>query len=696
MNNLKLANGNALSLGAKIGGGGEGSVYAVPHTPDYVAKIYIHSRRTPQLAQKLSMMVANQPDDPTRTTLKHVSIAWPSDLIYENKKVVGFVMPKMGKSNRLYELIQPQLRAKQHPTLSYKYNYRVAANLAQAMASIHAKNYVIGDVNEHNALFNDQALITIIDCDSMQVIDTQTNTVFPCLVGVPEMTAPELQGVDFSKSANARTQDSDVFALAIIIFKLLMEGFHPFQGVAVGKEPNREQAHVYCIQHQIFPYLSGQRYMPPPVAPGFLTLPAVLRQLFVRTFVEKNRPSAQEWAKALTMVERRLATCPHDSAHVYPHDGYCAVCEVQFNAKRRPRTTSAPERTEQRIVFTQTPLISATTPKSASPVQPQAIPTRATPVAPTPTRNPQPNTKPVTTRSNTTLPAPSQSSNTTISAPPSVTRSGPPVLSVKAIVASAKYSMALCTDGSVRLWGARDYTNIPAGVQQIVAIAAGPQAAYAVRSDGCVFTWGPNPPTVLAQLSDVNNIAVGSSDVLLLHASGKVSIVNAHQQVQSQALANITQIAMGHRHFVTMDVTGAIRAWGDNSQRQTDISPDITNVSRIVAGGSATGFVRANGALAIIGGPANLTAIPGAARQVTDVTLTNQYVLAIRKDQTIVGWGNTANRVLQIPFEVAQAKLIAVAGSDDHALAIDTRGKVYAWGADSYGQIAVPADIAAL
>jgi alpha-tubulin suppressor-like RCC1 family protein len=271
----------------------------------------------------------------------------------------------------------------------------------------------------------------------------------------------------------------------------------------------------------------------------------------------------------------------------------------------------------------------------------------------------------------------------------------PAVVSVKAITASAKYSMALCSDGTVRVWGARDYTNIPAGAQQIVAIAAAPQAAYAVRNDGRVFAWGPNPPMVLAQLSDVKDIAVGSSDVLLLHASGKVSIINAHQQVQSQALANITQIAMGQRHFVTMDVTGAIRAWGDNSQRQTDI-PDIPNVTRIVAGGSATGFIRRNGALAIIGGPTSFAAIPGVARQVIDVTLTNQYVLAINNNQTVFGWGNAAPRVLQFPIEVAQAKLIAVAGSDDHALAIDTRGKVHAWGANSYGQIAVPTDIAAL
>lgn len=681
-NNLQLANGSALRLGTKLGGGGEGTVYDVPHAPDYVAKIYIPSRRTPQLAKKLSMMVANQPDDPTRTQLHHVSIAWPSELIYENNQVVGFVMPKMGKSNRLYELIQPQRRAKNHPGFNYRYNYRVAANLAQAMASIHAKNYVIGDVNEHNALFNSQALITIIDCDSMQVTDQQTNTVFPCLVGVPEMTAPELQGVDFSNAIHARTLHSDVFALAIIVFKLLMEGFHPFQGVAVGKEPSREQAHVYCIQHKIFPYLSGQRYMPPPVAPGFLTLPSTLRQLFVRTFVENNRPSAQEWAKALTMVEKRLVQCQHDPAHVHPNDGCCAVCEVQFNAKRRKRTQPAPDRTEQRMMPSQTPL----NPPVIAPPNPAPKPGNVAPPAPSPT--------PAKARGSTP-PVASTTARTTTNQPvqPPVQ---PKTQTVKAIAASAKYSMALCVDGSVFVWGARDYTNIPSGVTQIVAIAASPLAAYAVRSDGRVFAWGPNPPAIPAGLPSVKDIAVGSSEALLLHASGGVSILNAHQQVQSQSLQQITQVAMGNRHFVALDGSGTIRAWGDNAQRQTDIPRDIANVVRIVAGGAVTGMIRGNGSLMVIGGPASLTAVPGAARQVNDVTLTTHYALAIRKDQTIVGWGNTANRALHIPADVEQANLVTVAGGDEHALAIDIRGKVYAWGADSYGQIMVPPAIAAL
>jgi DNA-binding helix-hairpin-helix protein with protein kinase domain len=34
--------------------------------------------------------------------------------------------------------------------------------------------------------------------------------------------------------------------LALIIFKMVMQGFHPFQGVPNTGVPYVEQAHVYC------------------------------------------------------------------------------------------------------------------------------------------------------------------------------------------------------------------------------------------------------------------------------------------------------------------------------------------------------------------------------------------------------------------------------------------------------------------
>jgi hypothetical protein len=95
-------------------------------------------------------------------------------------------------------LLKEAIDARDIPKLNHRHLYRSARNFALAMAAIHRKGYVIGDVNFKNALFNDDALITVVDCDSMQVTDAQ-NIVHRCLVGIPEYTSPELQGQDFAK-----------------------------------------------------------------------------------------------------------------------------------------------------------------------------------------------------------------------------------------------------------------------------------------------------------------------------------------------------------------------------------------------------------------------------------------------------------------------------------------------------------------
>lgn len=338
------ATGKSITLGNKLGAGGEGAVYDVVGAPHLVAKIYHAHRLNQALADKVRAMVANPPEDATRKPpLNHVSIAWPTDIVLNGRTFAGYLMPKLPKSDDLYDLLQPQQRKKQHGQLNHRHLYRTARNLALAMEAIHQKNYVIGDVNFKNALFNDDALITIVDCDSMQVTEGN-GTVHRCIVGMPEYTSPELQGKDFNKEV--RTTNHDAFGLAVLIFQLLMQGFHPFTGRAKPGAPDVEQSHVYCIQQQIFPYLDNQPYEPPRVAPSFHALPPMLQILFTRAFTQvNNRPTPKEWAQVISMIEKRLVTCSNDASHFYPSDGACVICEIDYNSGRRQRTTPAPKPT---------------------------------------------------------------------------------------------------------------------------------------------------------------------------------------------------------------------------------------------------------------------------------------------------------------------------------------------------------------
>lgn len=377
--------GVPITLGKSFGSGGEGAVFEVIGHPNMVAKIYHSQRLNASLETKVHAMVATPPNDITRATVNHVSIAWPEAVLLNGTSFAGYLMPKIPKSDNLYALLQPQQRAQKHPSLNHRHLYRSARNLAFAMDAIHQKGYVVGDVNFRNALFNDRALITLVDCDSMQVTDAQ-NKIHRCLVGIPEYTAPELQKKDLA-TIN-RTINHDAFGLAILIFQLLMQGFHPFAGKPLPGAPDVEQVHVYCITQNIFPYVSNNVFAPPKAAPPIGALPAALQNLLREAFLTTIRPTPKQWADTLGMIESRLVRCTNNHEHWYPSDGACVICEVDYNVGRRTRPASAPTQPT-----TQIPL-----PTPPSPPLPPSItrPTQSTPpITPPPITRPTQSTAPV-------------------------------------------------------------------------------------------------------------------------------------------------------------------------------------------------------------------------------------------------------------------------------------------------------------
>ena len=76
------------------------------------------------------------------------------------------------------------------------------------------------------------------------------------------------------------------------------------------------------------------------------------------------------------------------------------------------------------------------------------------------------------------------------------------------------HSLALKADGTVVGWGDNAYgeTTIPAGLTNVVAIAAGADYSLALKADGTVVGWGDNTDgqtTIPAGLTNVVAIAAG-------------------------------------------------------------------------------------------------------------------------------------------------------------------------------------------
>jgi DNA-binding helix-hairpin-helix protein with protein kinase domain len=320
-----------LNLSVSLGRGGEACIYAVPSDGNLVAKVY--HKPTVAHAHKLQAMLANPPENPT-ANLGHISIAWPQDLILAadgSDRIVGFLMPRIRGMRPIIDFYNPRTRREHCPSFNYQYLLRTARNLAASFAALHTSGYCIGDVNESNILVSDTALVSLVDTDSFQVIDPNSNVVYRCPVGKPEFTPPELQNKIFAQ--HDRQISHDLFGLAVLIFQLLMEGTHPFSGIFQGAgEPPAYEARISAGH---FTYSRNRRvpYRPTPIAPAWEILHPSLQELFVRCFEDGHhnpqlRPTARQWLSVIAEAEESLVTCTTNTQHRYNnHLDICPWCE---------------------------------------------------------------------------------------------------------------------------------------------------------------------------------------------------------------------------------------------------------------------------------------------------------------------------------------------------------------------------------
>ncbi len=314
-----------------IARGGEAIVYAVQRQPDAVAKIYTAQRD--DYDRKLGWMIANPPDDPNQS-IGHPSIAWPRERLYDaNGRLVGYLMPRIHGAVKLLEVFNPRLRAQTLPSFNWKYLHRAARNLASALDALHARDYVVGDLNESNILVMPTALVTLIDTDSFQA-RAQSNgrtELYPCPVARWEYTPPELQGRALDRTP--RLPEHDAFGLGVLIFQMLLNGSHPFRGRWLGRgdPPAIEER----IKSGWFPHGSaaGGRIVPLQNMLPLNTLDPTVAALIERCFVEghrnpRRRPTPDEWKVALAAAEQKLVECRQH--HFFAsHLSECPWCKLK-------------------------------------------------------------------------------------------------------------------------------------------------------------------------------------------------------------------------------------------------------------------------------------------------------------------------------------------------------------------------------
>src|SRR4051794_32649308 len=161
MNALRFytADGQPLTLGTRIGKGGEGEVFVAAGSSDTLVKIYtlpdLHSREA-----KVRRMVAAGLANTTKF------ITFPVAPVRDGAgKFVGFTMRRIDKHQALHEVYPPGARKAAFPRWDYRFLVHAAANISRVVATAHSAECVIGDVNHSSILISDDAQAALIDAD---------------------------------------------------------------------------------------------------------------------------------------------------------------------------------------------------------------------------------------------------------------------------------------------------------------------------------------------------------------------------------------------------------------------------------------------------------------------------------------------------------------------------------------------------
>lgn len=304
--------GERVVVGKHLKSGGQGDVYE-SEDPRYVIKLYTQETRTRLIEKKIKRLIEFQN--------KNTSICWPVDALETYGGVfVGFIMPKV-VGNTLYRLTtNPPKVMKNFPQLNRLLQVNMLLEVLEVFRFLHGINVIVGDVKLQNIMFDHQYRVTLIDIDSVQVEQ------FPCDASTEGYDPPEVilsrgiekyeEKINDKYAFNAyyrdfyRTLDNESFALSVLIYRFLMNGYKPYEYRDFGKISDDEVAYndnELCIK-KLFPY--GVSLNDTNVSCGekeiWSHFPSFLKEAFVNCFTYNKRYTDEEWIKLFTRYKHLL------------------------------------------------------------------------------------------------------------------------------------------------------------------------------------------------------------------------------------------------------------------------------------------------------------------------------------------------------------------------------------------------------
>lgn len=289
-------------LSSRMAKGGEGEIFPRTDRPDILVKRYyaaLLNKEQSHLEEKVEAMRS------MRHLFSNLNTGWAAISVFdENRQWIGYAMPKV-EGQTMRSLAHAILYQRHAPNLTRRDIATMMVSWLKTIKKLHAHNIMIGDYNLSNFMWNPSTLeVGFIDCDSYQI--TYKDKTYPCLVGSPDLTAPEHHGKSFKDTM--RTPESEYFSISIIIFMCFMLGRHPYDIVG-GEDP------VKNLQQGNFAYgegNNGKRNIPKGDWYKIWShMSYNMKSLFVKTFTDgANQPSQratiEEWIGVLQQYIKEI------------------------------------------------------------------------------------------------------------------------------------------------------------------------------------------------------------------------------------------------------------------------------------------------------------------------------------------------------------------------------------------------------
>lgn len=210
---VKTKEGKTYTLTNVIGSGGEGAIYDFAEENDYVIKIYHKGQLNKLRLKKIFMMEKKQ--------VRYEGICWPEKVVFSMQgEPIGYMMKKIdGKPlSAIFDGDESVL--KEFPNWKKQDLILLVIEILEKVQYLHLFGILIGDLRMKNIVISKEGKPCIVDVDSCQIGE------LPCPIGFPDFTPPELQHIEFKKQL--RTYSNESFSCAVLIFKLLFCGLHPY------------------------------------------------------------------------------------------------------------------------------------------------------------------------------------------------------------------------------------------------------------------------------------------------------------------------------------------------------------------------------------------------------------------------------------------------------------------------------------